>query len=241
MAPNPEKPRPPRKPGSGRPRGRPRKNPQEEEKQTRTSMPLPTSLLDTTISDGEEYRPGTGAPAGNESPAESSPGNEALPPKPAVIPPQVASSAPEKAAESGAPSPEAAPAAPAPAPASPAPAPAAKTQRRIEFATTEPAATAAAATPGQAPVVVSRASTSGGRQWGINVGRYNSQTKAERVLLQTALQEIGTLDGALRKIQRGKAGYDANFVGLSADQAELACKRIVASGAECTTFGPSGS
>ncbi len=124
MAPNPEKPRPPRKPGSGRPRGRPRKNPQEEEKQTRTSMPLPTSLLDTTISDGEEYRPGTGAPAGNESPAESSPGNEALPPKPAVIPPQVASSAPEKAAESGAPSPEAAPAAPAPAPASPAPAPA---------------------------------------------------------------------------------------------------------------------
>lgn len=125
--------------------------------------------------------------------------------------------------------------------ASAAPAPAAKTQRRIEFATTEPAAAATAATPGQAPVVVSRASTSGGRQWGINVGRYNSQTKAERVLLQTALQEIGTLDGALRKIQRGKAGYDANFVGLSADQAELACKRIVASGAECTTFGPSGS
>ncbi len=115
MAPNPEKPRPPRKPGSGRPRGRPRKNPQEEEKQTRTSMPLPASLLDTTISDGEEFRPGTGAPAA-ESPAESSPGNEALPPPPVVVPPQVVESVPAPA-----PAPAAAsesPAAPAPGPAS---------------------------------------------------------------------------------------------------------------------------
>ena len=115
MAPNPEKPRPPRKPGSGRPRGRPRKNPQEEEKQTRTSMPLPASLLDTTISDGEEFRPGTGAPAA-ESPAESSPGNEALPPPPVVVPPQVVESVPAPA-----PAPAVAsesPAAPAPGPAS---------------------------------------------------------------------------------------------------------------------------
>lgn len=114
MAPNPEKPRPPRKPGSGRPRGRPRKNPQEEEKQTRTSMPLPASLLDTTISDGEEFRPGTGAPAA-ESPAESSPGNEALPPPPVVVPPQVVESVP---------APAPAPAAASESPAAPAPGPA---------------------------------------------------------------------------------------------------------------------
>ena len=63
MAPNPKHPRPPRKSnsGGGPRRGRPRK--EEEEDKKRTSMPLPSSLLDTTITDGEEYRPGTGAPA----------------------------------------------------------------------------------------------------------------------------------------------------------------------------------
>ncbi|WP_116133670.1 D-alanyl-D-alanine carboxypeptidase family protein [Tropicimonas sp. IMCC34043] len=111
--------------------------------------------------------------------------------------------------------------------------------RRIDFTATVPAAIPASAKA--EPVVVSRASTSGGRQWGINIGRYNSQSKAERVLLMTALQEMGTLDGALRKVQRGKTGFDANFVGLSAEQAVLACKRISAAGNDCSTFGPSGS
>ena len=64
MAPNPKSPRQPRKPSGGGPRrGRPRKEPEEAEDQKRPSMPLPASLLDTTISDGEVYRPGTGAGA----------------------------------------------------------------------------------------------------------------------------------------------------------------------------------
>lgn len=83
MTPNPRHPRQPRKPSSGGGRrGRPRKNPQEEEA-TRTSMPLPSSLLDTTISDGEEYRPGTGAPAAAEEPTEAPErGNEQIAPPP---------------------------------------------------------------------------------------------------------------------------------------------------------------
>ena len=83
MAPNSKPPRPSRKPnsGGGPRRGRPRKN--EEEEKKRTSMPLPASLLDTTISDGEEYRPGTGAgPAAEERSEAPERGNEQIPPPP---------------------------------------------------------------------------------------------------------------------------------------------------------------
>ncbi|MGI9393051.1 MAG: D-alanyl-D-alanine carboxypeptidase family protein, partial [Boseongicola sp.] len=50
------------------------------------------------------------------------------------------------------------------------------------------------------PIVVTRMSTSGGRHWAINVGRFSSRHEAEKVLLQTALVELGTLDEALRKV-----------------------------------------
>ncbi len=88
-------------------------------------------------------------------------------------------------------------------------------------------------------VVVTRASTSGSHHWGINVGTYPSRYTAERVLLKTALKEMATLDGALRKVVSGNKGHDANFVGMSEEQADLACRRLEARGSECTTFGPS--
>jgi D-alanyl-D-alanine carboxypeptidase len=88
------------------------------------------------------------------------------------------------------------------------------------------------------PVVVTRLSTSGGRHWGINVGTYNSQYEAEKVLLKTALVEIDTLDEALRKVARGKTGFEANFVGMTQDMAELACRRLTARNRPCTTLGP---
>jgi D-alanyl-D-alanine carboxypeptidase len=89
-----------------------------------------------------------------------------------------------------------------------------------------------------APRVVTRLSTSGGRHWGITVGRYGSEYEAQRVLLQTALMELGTLDEALRKVVRRSGGFDANFVGLSEETAELACRRLTARSVECDTFGP---
>lgn len=91
----------------------------------------------------------------------------------------------------------------------------------------------------EAPQVVTRLSTSGGRHWGINVGRYASRYAAERVLLKTALAEMSTLDGSLRKVVKGSRGYDANFVGLSQDTADLACRRLEARQITCKTIGPS--
>jgi D-alanyl-D-alanine carboxypeptidase len=87
--------------------------------------------------------------------------------------------------------------------------------------------------------VVTRISTSGGRHWGINVGRYGSRHAAERVLLQTALTEINTLDGTLRKIVQGGGGFDANFMGMTREAADLACRRLQARQVQCFMIGPS--
>jgi len=93
--------------------------------------------------------------------------------------------------------------------------------------------------PAPEPQVVTRLSTSGGRHWGVNVGRYPSRFKAEKVLLQTALQEMATLDGSLRKVVRRSQGFDATFMGLTRDGADLACRRLTARGATCFMIGPS--
>jgi D-alanyl-D-alanine carboxypeptidase len=86
--------------------------------------------------------------------------------------------------------------------------------------------------------IVTRMSTSGGRHYGINVGRFKSRHQAERILLQTALIELGTLDEALRKVVRRSGGFDANFVGLSEEQADLACRRLSARQIDCAQIGP---
>ena len=104
---------------------------------------------------------------------------------------------------------------------------------------TAAASMGASAAGAPAQEVVARLSTSGGRHWSINVGRYPSRYEAERVLLQTALGEIETLDEALRKVVRKPTGFEANFVGLSEGQAELACARLTARNRDCTPIGPS--
>jgi D-alanyl-D-alanine carboxypeptidase len=93
----------------------------------------------------------------------------------------------------------------------------------------------------QAPTreVVTRVSTSGGKHWGINVGRYGSRYEAERVLLKTALNEMETLDGSLRKVIQRPRGFEANFNGLSRERAELACRRLQARNVTCFMIGPS--
>ena len=90
----------------------------------------------------------------------------------------------------------------------------------------------------RAPEIVTRISTSGGRLWGINIGRYPTSFEAERELLKTALREIGTLDEALRKVVLTNRGFEANFVGMSEEMAALACRRLDARGQACTTIGP---
>lgn len=87
--------------------------------------------------------------------------------------------------------------------------------------------------------IVSRLSSSGGRHYGINVGRYGSRHAAETVLLKTALMEMSSLDGSIRKIIQRSGGFDANFMGLTEETADLACRRLTARGTECTRLGPS--
>ena len=93
--------------------------------------------------------------------------------------------------------------------------------------------------PGE-PEVVTRVSTSGGRHWGVNVGRYPSRFDAERVLLQVALNEMDTLDGALRRVVQRSGGFDANFMGLNREAADLACRRLQARGTTCFMIGADG-
>lgn len=88
------------------------------------------------------------------------------------------------------------------------------------------------------PVVVTRLSTSGGRHWGITVGRYTTRFEAEKVLLRTALSEMETLDGTLRKVGQSPRGFEANFLGMTKEGAELACRRLTARNVSCTPLGP---
>lgn len=87
--------------------------------------------------------------------------------------------------------------------------------------------------------VVTRLSTSGGHHWGINVGRYPSRYAAEKILVKTALAEMATLDGSLRKVVNRKGGFDANFMGLTRERADLACRRLQARQITCFMIGPS--
>lgn len=100
------------------------------------------------------------------------------------------------------------------------------------------AASAEAAPEQPEPEIVTRISTSGGRHWGINVGRYSSRYQAERVLLRVALNEMSTLDGSLRRVDRSSQGFDANFMGLTREMADLACRRLQARGTTCFMIQP---
>ena len=100
---------------------------------------------------------------------------------------------------------------------------------------------AAAETPQTTgPEIVTRISTSGGRLWGVNIGRYGSRYEAERVLLKVALNEMSTLEGSVRRIVGRSGGFDANFMGLSRETADLACRRLTARGTPCFMIGSEG-
>jgi D-alanyl-D-alanine carboxypeptidase len=80
-------------------------------------------------------------------------------------------------------------------------------------------------------------STSGGRHFGVIVGDYPSRYEAERALLKTALAESATLHESLRKPTQSDGAWRASFMGLTEDQAELACRRLRARAVPCETVG----
>lgn len=76
------------------------------------------------------------------------------------------------------------------------------------------------------------------RNWGVSLGLYRSQNEAEQLLLRTALQESASLDSALSRVANTKRGYEANFVGMSKETAELTCHRLTARQQSCKLLGP---
>lgn len=95
-------------------------------------------------------------------------------------------------------------------------------------------------TPPQPAVqeTVSRVSTSGGRHWGITVGKFPNRYLAERAVLKTALMESASLDGSLRKVVERKSGFEAAFLGMTREGADLACRRLQARKQTCFMIGP---
>ena len=102
------------------------------------------------------------------------------------------------------------------------------------FDSAEPAAEPVSVTEQEVVVVMS---TSGGRHFGVNVGDFASRSEAEKALLKTALAESATLNDGLRKITQKDGTWHANFMGLSEDQAALACRRLHARAIPCETLG----
>lgn len=92
--------------------------------------------------------------------------------------------------------------------------------------------------PPPEPELVTRASSTGSRLYGVSLGPQNSHHAAERLLLRTALAELGTFDTALRRVVNVNRGYDARFAGMTEDQASQACARLTAQNISCETFGP---
>ena len=103
--------------------------------------------------------------------------------------------------------------------------------------------TAAAIAPEAAPLlaeepeVVTRVSTSGGSLWGVNLGRFPSRDSAERELIRVALSEPTTLGEGLRRVVQRSGGFDANVMGLTRDEADLACRRLQSHGTTCFMVG----
>ncbi len=89
-----------------------------------------------------------------------------------------------------------------------------------------------------APQTVTLLSTSGSRHWGVHLGKYATYSEAERLLMKTQLQESVTLGTGLRKVIEKKGGFDANFMGLTQDQADLACRKLTSRAMQCFTMSP---
>lgn len=84
--------------------------------------------------------------------------------------------------------------------------------------------------------VISRSHLKGPKDFGVAVGRFKTTRLAERMLITTAMKEMESLSGTTRKVIRRVNGYEAGFLGMSKEEADLACRRLRAKNIECTTI-----
>jgi D-alanyl-D-alanine carboxypeptidase len=87
----------------------------------------------------------------------------------------------------------------------------------------------------------SSAST-GGNDWGVQIGVHRAKADAERQLLTTALKDVPDLAGSLRRIEpatvSGVRIYRAQFVGLSQQSAVSACQMLLQMNSDCAPIAP---
>lgn len=84
---------------------------------------------------------------------------------------------------------------------------------------------------------VSRSSASA-RNWGVTLGLFRSQAEAERLLLQTALQDGVALGNARRHVANTNRGFEPQFAGLTKSAAQRVCDRLNAMQGGCRIIGP---
>ncbi|WP_272833924.1 serine hydrolase [Paracoccus fistulariae] len=89
----------------------------------------------------------------------------------------------------------------------------------------------------EAVEIVSRPANSG-RNWGVVLGLHRSRAAAEELLMQSALRDGATLQGARRHVADTKRGFEASFVNLTKADAQLTCERFKARANECRIVGP---
>jgi D-alanyl-D-alanine carboxypeptidase len=88
-------------------------------------------------------------------------------------------------------------------------------------------------------IVVARSTSTGSRIYGVSLGALASYNAAERLLLRTALSDMGVFNHATRHVVQGRTGYEARFEDMTYDQARLACSRLSSRGIACQEVGPS--
>jgi D-alanyl-D-alanine carboxypeptidase len=91
-------------------------------------------------------------------------------------------------------------------------------------------------------VASSGAGTTGGNEWGVQLGAFRSKGDAERQLLTTALRDVPELAGGLRRVEAAKVQgvtiYRAQFVGLDQAEALGACEALARAQAACLPLAP---
>jgi D-alanyl-D-alanine carboxypeptidase len=88
--------------------------------------------------------------------------------------------------------------------------------------------------------LVSHNSSDEHKVWGVNVGRFGTRYAAEKMLIKTALAEMPTLGGSLRKVVKTRLGFEANFYGVSQITAEKACRKLANRQISCDIIDPAG-
>ena len=88
-----------------------------------------------------------------------------------------------------------------------------------------------------APQGISRKG-SDSRAWRVSLGVFRSHAEAEQILLRTALQDSATRGNASSRVANTRRGYEANFLGMTRETAELACGRLAARQQHCQVIGP---